>query len=160
MPWSKPGPEPPLPRPAGGLAAGEHPVPPPPAQPQPRLEDAPPFPRRSDGASPSSKSTPSPTKPFAPNPPPHRRMLVDPNSGKCYYMEPPRQPQLKTLYDPETGQYLEVLIPPVASHAGLYQAPFNPLLMAPGVYGPPYVPYSGFPAAGNATTWSHHGSPS
>lgn len=72
-------------------------------------------------------------------------MLVDPSSGKCYYMEPPRQPQMKTLYDPETGQYLEVLVPPVASHTGLYQAPFNPLLMAPGVYGPPYAPYGGFP---------------
>lgn len=72
-------------------------------------------------------------------------MLVDPSSGKCYYMEPPRQPQMKTLYDPETGQYLEVLVPPVASHTGLYQAPFNPLLVAPGICGPPYAPYSGFP---------------
>ncbi|KAM9266200.1 proline-rich basic protein 1 [Cariama cristata] len=142
-PWSKPSPEPP--RPPEGPAAAEHPVPLPPAQPQPRLEDAPHFLRKTDAASPSSKSTPSPTKPLAPHPPPHRRMLVDPDSGKCYYMEPPRQPQLKTLYDPETGQYLEVLIPPVASHTGLYQAPFNPLVMAPGVYGPPYVPYGGFP---------------
>ncbi|XP_049685768.1 proline-rich basic protein 1 [Accipiter gentilis] len=144
-PWSKPGPEPTLPQPPEGPATAERPVPLPPAQPQPRLEDAPHFLRRSDGASPSSKSTPSPTKPFAPHLPVHRRMLVDPDSGKCYYMEPPRQPQLKTLYDPETGQYLEVLIPPVASHTGLYQAPFNPLVMAPGVYGPPYLPYGGFP---------------
>ncbi|XP_075622696.1 proline-rich basic protein 1 [Balearica regulorum gibbericeps] len=144
-PWSKPSPEPPLPQPPEGLATGEHPVPLPPAQPQPRLEDAPHFLRKTEGTSLSSKSTPSPTKPFAPHLPTHRRMLVDPDSGKCYYMEPPRQPQLKTLYDPETGQYLEVLIPPVASHAGLYQAPFNPLVMAPGVYAPPYVPYSSFP---------------
>ncbi|KAM6196167.1 proline-rich basic protein 1 [Sarcoramphus papa] len=144
-PWSKPGPDPPLPRPPEAPAAAECPVPLPPAQPQPRLEDAPHFLKRTDGASPSSKSAPSPTKPFAPHLPAHRRMLVDPDSGKCYYMEPPRQPQLKTLYDPETGQYLEVLIPPVASHAGLYQAPFSPLVMAPGVYGPPYVPYSSFP---------------
>ncbi|KAM6357019.1 proline-rich basic protein 1 [Alca torda] len=143
-PWSKPSPEHPLPRPPEGPAAAEHPVPLPPAQPQPRLEDAPHFLRRTDAASPSSKSTPSPTKPFAPHQPAHRRMLVDPSNGKCYYMEPPRQPQLKTLYDPETGQYLEVLIPPVASQAGLYQAPFNPLVMAPGVYAPPYVPYGSF----------------
>ncbi|KAM6299723.1 proline-rich basic protein 1 [Aegotheles albertisi] len=140
MPWSKPSPEAPLPQPPESLVLL------PPAQPQPRLEDAPHFLRRSDGTSPSSKSTPSPTKPFAPHLPAHRRMLVDPESGKCYYMEPPRQPQLKTLYDPETGQYLEVLIPPVASHTGLYQAPFNSLGMAPGIYTPPYVPYSGFPA--------------
>ncbi|XP_009467774.1 PREDICTED: proline-rich basic protein 1 [Nipponia nippon] len=144
-PWSKPSPECPLPQPTEGLAAGERLVPLPPAQPQPRPEDAPHFLRRTDGASPSSKSTPSPTKPSAPHLPVHRRLLVDPDSGKCYYMEPPRQPQLKTLYDPETGQYLEVLIPPVASHAGLYQAPFNPLVMAPGVYAPPYVPYGTFP---------------
>ncbi|KAM9373317.1 proline-rich basic protein 1 [Phaethornis superciliosus] len=138
-PWSKPSPDSTLSRPAEGLVLL------PPAQPQPRLEDAPHFLRRTDGASPSSKSTLSPTKPFASHLPTPRRMLVDPDSGKCYYMEPPRQPQLKTLYDPETGQYLEVLIPPAASHAGLYQAPCNPLVMAPGVYTPPYVPYSGFP---------------
>ncbi|KAM6056018.1 proline-rich basic protein 1 isoform 2-T2 [Chlamydotis macqueenii] len=144
--WSKPSPEPALPQPPEGLAAGERPKPPlPPAQPQPRLEDAPHFPRRTDGASPSSKSPASSTKPFAPHLPAHRKMLVDPDSGKCYYMEPPRQPQLKTLYDPETGQYLEVLIPPVPSHAGLYQAPFNSLVVAPGVYAPPYVPYGAFP---------------
>ncbi|XP_065500296.1 proline-rich basic protein 1 [Caloenas nicobarica] len=144
-PWSKQGPDAPLPRLPEGPVAAERPVPLPPAQPQPCPEDAPHLPRRTDGPSPSSKSTQSPTKPFAPHLPTHRRMLVDPDSGKCYYMEPPRQPQLKTLYDPETGQYLEVLIPPAASHAGLYQAPFNPMVMAPGVYAPPYVPYSGFP---------------
>lgn len=130
-PWSKPFPEPPRPRPPEPVAAA---VPQPPAQPQPHLEDTP---RRTEGSSPSNKSAPSPTRPFN-----QRKMLVDPDSGKCYYMEPPRQPQLKMLYDPETGQYVEVLIPPVpvASHAGLYQAPFNPLL-----YSLPYVPYSSFP---------------
>uniref|UniRef100_A0A8V5GYP8 Uncharacterized protein n=1 Tax=Melopsittacus undulatus TaxID=13146 RepID=A0A8V5GYP8_MELUD len=140
VPWSKPSPKPHLP--PEGLVAAEHPVPS--SQPQPRLEDAPHFLRRTDGTSPSSKNTPSSMKPFASHLPTHRRMLVDPDSGKCYYMEPPRQPQLKTLYDPETGQYLEVLVPPVASHTGLYQAPYNPLAVSPGVYGPPYVPYSGF----------------
>ncbi|NWH83225.1 PROB1 protein, partial [Piaya cayana] len=96
-PWSKPSSEPQQPRPTEGLAAAERPVPLPAAQ--PRLEDIPHFLRRTDGASPSSKSAPSPTKPFAPHLPGHRRMLVDPDSGKCYYMEPPRQPQLKMLYD-------------------------------------------------------------
>ncbi|NXU49801.1 PROB1 protein, partial [Turnix velox] len=78
-----------------GPAAAEHPVPLPPAQPQPHLEDTPHFLRRTEGASPGQKSTQSPTKSFAP----HQRMLIDPDSGKCYYMEAPRQPQLKTLYD-------------------------------------------------------------
>ncbi|XP_066416565.1 proline-rich basic protein 1 [Molothrus aeneus] len=138
VPWSKPSPEPLLPRPPEGSAAMEAPA-------QPHLEDAPPFLRRSDGPSPSGRSRQSPPKPFPAAVPAQRRMLVDPSSGKCYYMEPPRQPQMKTLYDPETGQYLEVLVPPVASHTGLYQAPFNPLVMAPGVYGPSYAPYGGFP---------------
>ncbi|XP_056358637.1 proline-rich basic protein 1 [Oenanthe melanoleuca] len=138
VPWSKPSPELPLPRPPEGPAAVEPPA-------QPHLEDAPHFLRRTDGPSPSGRSRQSPPKPFSAPLPAQRRMLVDPSSGKCYYVEPPRQPQMKTLYDPETGQYLEVLVPPVASHTGLYQAPFNPLLMAPGVCGPPYAPYGGFP---------------
>ncbi|XP_051649730.1 proline-rich basic protein 1 [Manacus candei] len=137
-PWSKPSPEPPLPRPPEGPAAAEPPA-------QPHLEDGPHFLRRTDIASPSGRSRQSPPRPPAAPLPPQRRMLVDPSSGKCYYVEPPRQPQMKTLYDPETGQYLEVLVPPVASHTGLYQAPFNPLVMAPGVYGPSYTPYGGFP---------------
>lgn len=131
-PWNKPLPEPPQPSDALTTAV-------PPAQPQRHVEDAP---RRTEGSSPSSKSTPSPTRPFAPHASAHRKMLVDPDSGKCYYMEAPRQPQLKTLYDPETGQYMEVLIPPVpvASHAGFYQSPFNPML-----YGTPYMAYGSFP---------------
>ncbi|XP_050168447.1 proline-rich basic protein 1 [Myiozetetes cayanensis] len=137
-PWSKPSPEPPLARPPEGPASSEPPA-------QPHLEDGPHFLRRTDIASPSGRSRQSPPKALAAPPPPQRRMLVDPSSGKCYFVEPPRQPQMKTLYDPETGQYLEVLVPPVASHTGLYQAPFNPLVMAPGVYGPSYTPYSGFP---------------
>ncbi|XP_062358416.1 proline-rich basic protein 1 [Cinclus cinclus] len=138
VPWSKRSPEPLLPRAPEGPAAVEPPA-------QPHLEDAPHFLRRTDGPSPSGRSRQSPPKPFSAPQPAQRRMLVDPSSGKCYYMEPPRQPQMKTLYDPETGQYLEVLVPPVASHTGLYQADFNPLLMAPGVCGPPYAPYGGFP---------------
>ncbi|XP_059716115.1 proline-rich basic protein 1 [Haemorhous mexicanus] len=138
VPWSKPSPEPPLPRPPEGSAAVEPPA-------QPHLEDASHFLRRTDGPSPSGRSRQSPPRPFPAAVPAQRRMLVDPSSGKCYYMEPPRQPQMKTLYDPETGQYLEVLVPPVASHTGLYQAPFNPLVMSSGVYGPPYAPYGGFP---------------
>ncbi|XP_041326308.1 proline-rich basic protein 1 isoform X3 [Pyrgilauda ruficollis] len=138
VPWGKPSPEPPLPRPPEGSAAVEPPA-------QPHLEDAPHFLRRTDGSSPSGRSRQSPSKPFPTAVPAQRRMLVDPSSGKFYYVEPPRQPQMKTLYDPETGQYLEVLVPPVASHTGLYQAPFNPLVMAPGVYGPPYASYGGFP---------------
>ncbi|NXA39764.1 PROB1 protein, partial [Eudromia elegans] len=91
-PGSHPSPEPALPRASEGQASMEH-------QPQLRLDDAPHFLRRPEGASPSSKSTPSPTRAPAPHQPAHRKVLLDPDSGKCYYVEPPRQPQLKTLYD-------------------------------------------------------------
>uniref|UniRef100_A0A674JZ82 DUF4585 domain-containing protein n=1 Tax=Terrapene triunguis TaxID=2587831 RepID=A0A674JZ82_9SAUR len=132
-----------------GKAAADHSVNDQPSHVQPhhRVNDSPNFLRRNNGVSPGSRSAPSPTRSFAPQPQAHRKMLIDPDSGKCYYMEPPRQPQLKMLYDPETGQYLEVLIPPVplASHSRLYPSPFNPLVMNPGVYGPPYIPYPGFP---------------
>ncbi|NXY36971.1 PROB1 protein, partial [Pomatorhinus ruficollis] len=92
VPWSKPSPEPSLPRPPEGLASVEPPA-------QPHLEDAPHFLSRTDGPSPSGRSRQSPPKPFSAPLPAQRRMLVDPSSGKCYYMEPPRQPQMKTLYD-------------------------------------------------------------
>uniref|UniRef100_A0A8C4VT33 DUF4585 domain-containing protein n=1 Tax=Gopherus evgoodei TaxID=1825980 RepID=A0A8C4VT33_9SAUR len=135
-----------------GKAAAEHSMNDQPSHVQPhhRVNDSPNFLRRNNGVSPGSRSAPSPTRSFAPQPQAHRKMLIDPDSGKCYYMEPPRQPQLKMLFDPETGQYLEVLIPPVplASHSRLYPSPFNPLVMNPGVYGPPYIPYPGFPGPG------------
>ncbi|XP_060089078.1 proline-rich basic protein 1 [Heteronotia binoei] len=113
----------------------------------PRLEESPSCTRRNERVSPSGKSAPSPTRHFAAPLQAHRKMLVDPESGKCYYVESPRQPQLKMLYDPETGQYIEVLIPPtpLSSHSGLYQSPFPSVVMNPGGYGPPYLPYSGFP---------------
>ncbi|XP_062981314.1 proline-rich basic protein 1 [Elgaria multicarinata webbii] len=111
-----------------------------------RLEESPSFSRRNERISPAGKTAPSPTRHFAAPLQAHRKMLVDPESGKCYYVESPRQPQLKMLYDPETGQYFEVLIPPVplVSHSGLYQSPFSSVVMNPGGYGPPYMPYSGF----------------
>ncbi|XP_019342668.2 uncharacterized protein C4orf54 [Alligator mississippiensis] len=142
--------EPSQPKAPEGKADTDHSKSSPPSHvhPYPRHDESPNFMRRSDSSFPCGKSAASPTRPFAPHSHVHRKMLVDPDSGKCYYMEPPRQPQLKMLYDPETGQYIEVLIPPVplASHSGLYQSPFNPLVMNPGVYGPSYMPYSGFPA--------------
>ncbi|XP_023184808.1 uncharacterized protein LOC111607128 [Xiphophorus maculatus] len=52
---------------------------------------------------------------------PPRRVLLDPETGKYFYIEVPVQPLRKMLFDPETGQYVEVLIPQQAmSHSGLY----------------------------------------
>ncbi len=76
-----------------------------------------------------------------------RRVLLDPETGKYFYIEVPVQPLRKMLFDPETGQYVEVLIPQQAmSQSGLYPpsvAPY-PTLHNPNMYapGPQYMPYA------------------
>ncbi|XP_068570591.1 mucin-2 [Cebidichthys violaceus] len=79
-----------------------------------------------------------------------RRVLLDPETGKYFYIEVPVQPLRKMLFDPETGQYVEVLIPQQAmSHSGMYPpaaAPYtslhNPNMYAPA---PQYMPYAAPP---------------
>ncbi|XP_052370714.1 uncharacterized protein LOC127927971 [Oncorhynchus keta] len=89
-----------------------------------------------------------------------RRVLMDPDTGKYFYIEVPVQPLRKMLFDPETGQYVEVLIPQsTMSHSGLYPplaapystasaAPYssihNPSIYAPA---PQYLPYGPPPPA-------------
>ncbi|XP_028315252.1 proline-rich protein 36 isoform X2 [Gouania willdenowi] len=79
-----------------------------------------------------------------------RRVLLDPETGKYFYIEVPVQPLRKMLFDPETGQYVEVLIPQQAmSHSGLYPpsaAPYPPL-HNPNMYAPApqYMPYTAPP---------------
>ncbi|XP_029021464.1 uncharacterized protein si:ch73-43g23.1 [Betta splendens] len=79
-----------------------------------------------------------------------RRVLMDPETGKYFYIEMPVQPLRKMLFDPETGQYVEVLIPQQAmSHSGLYPpaaAPY-PSLHNPSMYAsaPQYMPYAAPP---------------
>ncbi|XP_026186025.1 serine/arginine repetitive matrix protein 2 [Mastacembelus armatus] len=81
-----------------------------------------------------------------------RRVLLDPETGKYFYIEVPVQPLRKMLFDPETGQYVEVLIPQQAmSHSGLYPpsaAPYPPL-HNPNMYAPApqYMPYAAPPPA-------------
>lgn len=74
-----------------------------------------------------------------------RRVLLDPETGKYFYIEVPVQPLRKMLFDPEIGQYVEVLIPHQSvSHSGLYPptaAPYPPL-HNPNVYGPPQQYYA------------------
>lgn len=81
-----------------------------------------------------------------------RRVLLDPETGKYFYIEVPVQPLRKMLFDPETGQYVEVLIPQQAmSHSGLYPpsaAPYPPL-HNPNMYASAqqYMPYAAPPLA-------------
>ncbi|KAI4818767.1 hypothetical protein KUCAC02_004067 [Chaenocephalus aceratus] len=86
-----------------------------------------------------------------------RRVLLDPETGKYFYIEVPVQPLRKMLFDPETGQYVEVLIPQQAmSHSGLYPpsaAPctslHNPNMYAPA---PQYMPYAAPPPQAHPQT--------
>lgn len=53
-------------------------------------------------------------------------MMVDPASRRCFYVDVPPQPQRKMLLDPETGQYVQVLLPAARP------APFGPSWISSG----------------------------
>ncbi|XP_071361903.1 uncharacterized protein [Trachinotus anak] len=42
-------------------------------------------------------------------------MMLEPQGGRCYYVDTPPQPQRKMLLDPETGQFIQVFIPVTSS---------------------------------------------
>ncbi|XP_074147599.1 proline-rich basic protein 1 [Sminthopsis crassicaudata] len=103
---------------------------------QPRAASAPPMaqgldsPSRSHGRGlQSSGATPS------------GKVLVDPESGRYYYVEAPKSPKLKLLFDPESGQYLEVLVPP--SPAGPPLRFYPSLALGHNLYPSPYGSYPG-----------------
>ncbi|XP_051505145.1 uncharacterized protein LOC127412647 [Myxocyprinus asiaticus] len=90
-----------------------------------------------------------------------RRVLLDPETGKYFYIEVPMQPLRKMLFDPELGQYVEVLIPQQAmSHSGLYPpaAPPYSSLQNPGLYAPQYLPYAmpSYPAMPSSAQQARH----
>lgn len=58
-------------------------------------------------------------------------------------MEAPRQPRLRLLFDPESGQYVEVLLPPSPSLSRPPRQAYAPLALAPGLYPPAYGPVPG-----------------
>lgn len=89
-----------------------------------------------------------------------RRVLLDPETGKYFYIEVPMQPLRKMLFDPELGQYVEVLIPQQAmSHSGLYPpaAPPYSSLHSSGLYAPQYLPYAvpSYPIPGSGQQVRH-----
>ncbi|XP_041948202.1 uncharacterized protein prob1 [Alosa sapidissima] len=74
--------------------------------------------------------------------PPPRHLLMDPETGRCFYVDVPPQPQRKMLFDPETCQYVEVLLP----QQSMPSAVMSPLPSAmpfsfPTVYTPNCLPY-------------------
>lgn len=75
-----------------------------------------------------------------------RRVLLDPETGKYFYIEVPMQPLRKMLFDPEIGQYVEVLIPQQAmSNSSMYPptaAPYQGPYPGQGLYASQYLPYA------------------
>uniref|UniRef100_A0A671URG7 DUF4585 domain-containing protein n=1 Tax=Sparus aurata TaxID=8175 RepID=A0A671URG7_SPAAU len=84
--------------------------------------------------------TPTPTlDPFQTT---QRKMLLDPTTGNYYLVDTPVQPTTKRLFDPETGQYVDVPMqqPPMTP----VPMPMSPLALSPGAYGHTYMIYPGF----------------
>lgn len=75
-----------------------------------------------------------------------RRVLLDPETGKYFYIEVPMQPLRKMLFDPEIGQYVEVLIPQQAMpNSNMYPptaAPYQGPYHGQGLYASQYLPYA------------------
>lgn len=103
------------------------------APPQPRAASAPPLDRSLEGASQGARRPPGAAN--------TGKVLVDPESGRYYFVEAPRQPRLRLLFDPESGQYVEVFLPP--SPPGPPRRIYTPLALNPGLYPPAYGPLPG-----------------
>lgn len=103
------------------------------APPQPRAASAPPMDRSLEGPSQGARRPPGAAN--------TGKVLVDPESGRYYFVEAPRQPRLRLLFDPESGQYVEVFLPP--SPPGPPRRIYTPLALSPGLYPPAYGPIPG-----------------
>lgn len=59
--------------------------------------------------------------------------MFDPRSGRCFYMDTPTTPQRKMLLDPETGQYVCVLLPAQnsAPNSSLLSTNHTPIIINP-----------------------------
>lgn len=104
-----------------------------PAPPQARAASAPPMDRSPEGPFQGARRPPGTA--YA------GKVLVDPESGRYYFVEAPRQPRLRLLFDPESGQYVEVLLPP--SPPGPPRRVYTPLALGSGLYPPAYGPIPG-----------------
>ncbi|XP_006866198.1 PREDICTED: proline-rich basic protein 1 [Chrysochloris asiatica] len=100
---------------------------------QPRAASAPPMDRLQEGPSQGARRLPGAAH--------LGKILVDPESGRYYYVEAPRQPRRRLLFDPESGQYVEVLLPP--SPTGPPRRVYTPLALGSSLYPPAYGPISG-----------------
>uniref|UniRef100_H0XSS9 DUF4585 domain-containing protein n=2 Tax=Otolemur garnettii TaxID=30611 RepID=H0XSS9_OTOGA len=100
---------------------------------QPRAASAPPTDRSPQGPSQWLRRPPGAAHPG--------KVLVDPESGRYYFVEAPRQPRLRLLFDPESGQYVEVLLP--SASPGPPRRVYTPMALGPSLYPPAYGPIHG-----------------
>ncbi|XP_032905355.1 uncharacterized protein C4orf54 homolog [Amblyraja radiata] len=91
-----------------------------------------------------SQETGNPGIPSFQYPQTQKKMLVDPETGNYYYVDAPVQPSRRMLLDPVTGQYVEVVMSQ-QPFGGVYQVPFSPYILHPGVMGPSYLPNMPYP---------------
>ncbi|XP_078087155.1 uncharacterized protein LOC144505136 [Mustelus asterias] len=65
-----------------------------------------------------------------------KKLLIDPETGKHYFVEASVQSPRKMLLDPETGCYVEIIIPQQTYCA----SPFSPYVLYPNALRPTYIP--------------------
>ncbi|XP_052034452.1 uncharacterized protein C4orf54 homolog [Apodemus sylvaticus] len=87
-----------------------------------------------------------PTDPFQQPQPQQtqRKMLLDVTTGQYYLVDTPVQPMTRRLFDPETGQYVDVPMTSQQQPVAPMSLPVPPLALSPGAYGPTYMIYPGF----------------
>ncbi|XP_023374163.1 uncharacterized protein LOC111728000 [Otolemur garnettii] len=73
-----------------------------------------------------------------------RKMLLDVTTGQYYLVDTPVQPLTRRLFDPETGQYVDVPMTSQQQAVAPMSFPVPPLALSPGAYGPTYMIYPGF----------------
>lgn len=91
-------------------------------------------------------SAPAHTDPFQQPQPQQtqRKMLLDVTTGQYYLVDTPVQPMTRRLFDPETGQYVDVPMTSQQQAVAPMSLPVPPLALSPGAYGPTYMIYPGF----------------
>ncbi|XP_051820289.1 uncharacterized protein C4orf54 homolog [Antechinus flavipes] len=91
-------------------------------------------------------AAPGPADPFQQPQPQQtqRKMLLDLTTGQYYLVDTPVQPMTRRLFDPETGQYVDVPMTSQQQAMTPMSIPVPPLALSPGAYGPTYMIYPGF----------------
>ncbi|XP_056598923.1 uncharacterized protein C4orf54 homolog [Triplophysa dalaica] len=90
--------------------------------------------------SPTVQPPPVPTEHFQPT---QRKMLLDPTTGNYYLVDTPVLHATRRLFDPETGQFVDIPMPQQSPMTPV-PLPISPLALSPGAYGHTYMFYPGY----------------